>query len=148
MGSGSFKKATYKQFVYKSYILYMYKQDLALNNLQRLICYKTQPIKCPKYNTKLSDGDVLVLYFDLRPGQTCHSKVMHRKEVTHSNGSYERKLRRRKLADEMGQGKKSHDALIDWCTGREWPLNCMTVISAWWQSNMPFQRLSGRWTII
>ena len=39
---------------------------------------------------------------------------------------------------------KAHDALIDWCTGREWPLNCMTVISAWWQSNMPFQRLSGR----
>ena len=37
----------------------------------------------------------LMLYFDLRPGQTCHSKVMHRKEVTHSNGSYERKSRRR-----------------------------------------------------
>ena len=31
---------------------------------------------------------------------------MHRKEVTHSNGSYERKLRGRKLADEMGRGKK------------------------------------------
>ena len=30
--------------------------------------------------------DLLVLYIDLRPGQTCHSKVMHRKEVTHSNG--------------------------------------------------------------
>ena len=28
-------------------------------------------------------------------------KVTHRKEVTHSNGSYERKL-----ADEMGRGKK------------------------------------------
>ena len=33
-------------------------------------------------------------------------KVMHRKEVTHSNGSYERKLRRWRLADEMGQAKK------------------------------------------
>ena len=33
-------------------------------------------------------------------------KVTHRKEVTHSNGSYERKSRGRKLADEMGQGKK------------------------------------------
>ena len=31
---------------------------------------------------------------------------MHRKEVTHSNGSYERKSRGQKLADEMGQGKK------------------------------------------
>ena len=39
---------------------------------------------------------------------------------------------------------KAHDTLIDWCTGREWPLNCMTFISAWWRSNMPFQRLSGR----
>ena len=36
-----------------------------------------------------------LLYFDLRPGQTCHSKVMHRKEVTHSNGSYERRSRKR-----------------------------------------------------
>ena len=44
--------------------------------------------------------------------QNCHSKVMHRKEVTHSNGSYERKSRGRKLADEMGQGK-AHDTLID-----------------------------------
>ena len=32
-------------------------------------------------------GDVfLMLYFDLRPEQTCHYKVMYRKEVTHSNG--------------------------------------------------------------
>ena len=47
---------------------------------------------------------------------------------------------------------KAHDTLINWCTWREWPLNCMIVISAWWRSNMPFQRLSGRlsgrWTII
>ena len=33
-------------------------------------------------------------------------KVMHRKEVTHSNGSYEKKSRGRKLADKMGRGKK------------------------------------------
>ena len=33
-------------------------------------------------------------------------RVMHRKEVTHSNGCYERKSRGRKLADEMGRGKK------------------------------------------
>ena len=39
---------------------------------------------------------------------------------------------------------KAHDTIIDWCTGRGWPLNCMTVISVWWRSNMPFQRLSGR----
>ena len=45
--------------------------------------------------------------------------MVHRKEVTHSNGSYERKTRERKLADEMGRAKKSHDTLIDWRTGRE-----------------------------
>ena len=40
------------------------------------------------------------------PGQKCYSKVMHRKEMTHSNGSYERKSRGRKLADEMGRAKQ------------------------------------------
>ena len=93
------------------------------------------------------DRTLSVLYFDLWPGQTCHSKVMHRKEVTHSNGTYEEKSRRWTW-QQNGTRKKSHDALIDWCTGREWPLNCMTVISAWWRSNMPFQTLSGHWTII
>ena len=48
----------------------------------------------------------LLLYFGLWPGQKCNSKVMHRKEVTHSNGSYEKKSRGQKLADEMGRGKK------------------------------------------
>ena len=33
-------------------------------------------------------------------------KVMHQKEVIHSNGSHEKKSRGRKLADEMGRGKK------------------------------------------
>ena len=28
----------------------------------------------------------LLLYIDLRPSETCHYKVMHRMEVTHSNG--------------------------------------------------------------
>ena len=84
-----------------------------------------------------------LLYIDLRPGQTCHSKVMHRKEVTHSDGSYEKKSRRRAWLKKWDK-VKSHSTLIDWCTGREWPVNCMTVISAWWRSNIPFQRLSGQ----
>ena len=37
---------------------------------------------------------LLVLYIDLQPSQICHSKVMHRKEVTHSDGTYEEKSRR------------------------------------------------------
>ena len=74
-------------------------------------------------------------------------KVMHRKEVTHSNGSYERKSRGRKLADEMGRAKKFPWYTTEWCTWREWPPNCMTVISAWWRLNIRFQRSSGRRTI-
>ena len=31
---------------------------------------------------------------------------MHKKEVTHSKVTYEKKSRGRKLADEMGRGKK------------------------------------------
>ena len=38
---------------------------------------------------------------------------MHLKEVTHSNGSYERKSRGQKLADEMGRAKK-----FPWYTNR------------------------------
>ena len=40
----------------------------------------------------------------------------------------------------MRQGKKSHRAVTKWCTRREWPVNCMTVISTRWRSRMPFQR--------
>ena len=54
-----------------------------------------------------------------------------------------RKKSRRRIWLTKWDKVKAHDTLIDWCTGREWPLNCMTVISAWWRSNMPFQRLSG-----
>ena len=45
MSFGLFKNVFYKLFVYKSYIWYMYKPNLALNNLQGLICHKTQPTK-------------------------------------------------------------------------------------------------------
>ena len=78
------------------------------------------------------------MYIDLQPGQTCHSKVMHRKEVTHSEGSYGKKSRRHAWLT-IWDKVKSHGTLTDWCTGRDWPVNCMTVISAWWRSNMPVQ---------
>ena len=47
-----------------------------------------------------------VLCFDLLTRPKMSFKVTHRKQVTHSNGSYERESRGRKLADEMGRGKK------------------------------------------
>ena len=48
-----------------------------------------------------------LLCFDLLTRPKMPFKVMHRKEVKHSNGSYERKSRGRKLVDEMGRGKKN-----------------------------------------
>ena len=48
----------------------------------------------------------VMLCFDLLKRPKIPFKVMHRKEVKHSGGSYERKSRGRKLADEMGRGKK------------------------------------------
>ena len=47
-----------------------------------------------------------MLFFDLLTRPKMSFKGMHQKEVTHSSGSYERKSRGRKLADEMGRGKK------------------------------------------
>ena len=47
MSFGSFKIVTNKLFVYKSYI---YTQDMALNNLQGLICHKTQPTNLVFWN--------------------------------------------------------------------------------------------------
>ena len=47
-----------------------------------------------------------VLCFDLLTRPKMPFKVMQWKEVTHYNGSYERKSRGQKLADEMGRGKK------------------------------------------
>ena len=78
------------------------------------------------------ENHLIVLYIDLRPGQTCHSndgRSAYSIGVGESGWQY-------------GTGLKSHSTVKNWCTGRGWPLNCMTVISAWWRSNMPFQ---GRW---
>ena len=48
----------------------------------------------PSIATRRSSTQLDMLYTDLRSGQTCHSKVMHRKEVTQYDGSYEKKLNR------------------------------------------------------
>ena len=47
-----------------------------------------------------------MLCFDLLTQPKMPFKVIHRRRVTHSNGSYERKSRGRKLADEMGRARK------------------------------------------
>ena len=71
--------------------------------------YIFAPLKGRRYNSPVN---VVVLCFDLLTRSKMPFKVMHRKEVIHSNGSYERKSRGRKLADERGRAKKkSHGTL-------------------------------------
>ena len=43
ISSGTLKMLSTNDFTNRIYLIYMYKQDLALNNLQWLICHKTQP---------------------------------------------------------------------------------------------------------
>ena len=85
-----------------------------------------------------------MLYFDLRPSPKCHLRW-----CTERKWHIPMAVRRGNRVGgnwltKWDKLKKSHDTLIDWRTGREWPLNCMTVISAWWRLNMRFQRSSGR----
>ncbi len=64
--------------------------------------------------------------------------------LVEGSDSFQWQLSRRRAWLTIWDKVKSHGTLIDWCTGREWPMPCMTVISVWWRSNMLFQRLSGR----
>ena len=64
---------------------------------------KKVPIRKKSGNVS-NDPQIVIFWPSTRPKMPF--KVMHRKEVTHSDGSYERKLHGRKLADEMGRGKK------------------------------------------
>ena len=43
--SGSLKIVIDKMFTNHIYLIYMYKEDLTLNNLQWLMCHKTQTIR-------------------------------------------------------------------------------------------------------
>ena len=43
MSSGLFKNGIDKMCLKIIYLIYMYKEDLVLNNLQCLICHKTKP---------------------------------------------------------------------------------------------------------
>ena len=49
MSLGLFENVIHKICLEIIYLIYMYKEDLALNNLQWLICHKTQPTPNPIY---------------------------------------------------------------------------------------------------
>ena len=42
MSTDLFKNVIYKMCLEITYLIYMYKEDLTLNNLQWLICYRTK----------------------------------------------------------------------------------------------------------
>ena len=48
--------------------------------------------------------------------------------------SYVKKLHRQAWLS-IWDKVKSRGTVTDWCPRTEWPVNCMTVISAWWWSN-------------
>ena len=75
--------------------------------MQKLHLFK--PTFFSKNNTLFLSSLYIYIYmlcFDLLTRPKMPFKVMHRKEVTHSSGSYERKSRGRKLADEMVRARK------------------------------------------
>ena len=95
-----------------------------------------------------------VLYIDLQPGQTWHSKdgesCIFRWPVMGRDCAGE-------LGWQYGTGLKSHGTVTNWCTGRGWPVNSMAVISARWWSKHPFQRRRklhiplasyGKWRVV
>ena len=90
---------------------------------------------------QVSLSNIYLLYIDLRPGQICHSK----------DGGSAYSIGVGELGWQYGTGLKSHGTVTNWCTRREWPVNCMTVISAQRRSNMPFQRRQKcifRWPVM
>ena len=94
--------------------------------------YRRKSVRFPLFtDTSMLMGCLMLqlLYIDLRPGQTCHSK----------DGGSAYSIGGGELGWQCGTGIKSHGTLTDWCTGRQWPVSCMTVISASRRSNMPFQ---------
>ena len=94
------------------------------------------------------EGDLWTAWqlFPLDDDQTCHSKeggsCIFRWPVI--GGDYVGEECYIQLGWQYGTRLKSHDAVTNWCTRRGWPVNCMTVISARWWSNLPFQR---RWKL-
>ena len=62
MGICSFKNVTFKMRLEITYLLYMHEEDLALNNLQWLICHKIESsqIISIQYQTKSYTFDIYV----------------------------------------------------------------------------------------
>ena len=61
MSSGSFKNVINKTCLEIIYLIYMYKKDLALNNLQELICHKSKPSPTNSNKTNF----LCIIYFFL-----------------------------------------------------------------------------------
>ena len=85
--------------------------------------------------TKASSAKAVVYWPSTRPNMP----FQRRRKWHIPMASYGKKSRRQAWLT-IWDKVKSHGTVTNWCTGREWPVNCMTVISAQWRSTMPFQR--------
>ena len=70
MSSGLFKMLpTNYSFRNHIYLIYLYEQDLTINNLQELICHKTHPTNQPKFlydEQKVNFSLLIFLTIDLQ----------------------------------------------------------------------------------
>ena len=89
------------------YIIARHDNNMKKNGINKI---RHQKVKNSDTQIKTIAGNLLC--FDLLTRLKMPFKVMHQKEVTHSNDSYERKSRGRKLADEMGRGKKKNPMIL------------------------------------
>ena len=55
MSSGSFKNVINKMCLHIIYLEFLYEEDLALNNLQWLICHKNKPNQTKPFNFNLCE---------------------------------------------------------------------------------------------
>ena len=141
-----------------------YLKDVQMNEqrslIQELMLYKfkldNNVVKAIKNICNLKDeaavnhSTVVIFWLSPRPKNTIPRWYTGRK--WHIPMASNRKRSRGRIkAYDMGQGE-GPIVPLQWCTGRELPLNCITVISAWWRLNIRFQRSSrrscGRWVII
>ena len=107
------------------------------------------------YNETVSVADNICCFSCILTFDSAKHAIPKTAEVAYSIGVGE-------LGWRYGTGLKSHGTVTNWCTGRGWPVNSMTDISArWWSKHaipktvevdIPLaiygKRLSGRWTLI
>ena len=99
------------------------------------MCWETEKVEDPPAMKFASNLEFEKYAKKLRKAN-CSTQLLH---WQHKN-TKQKNMCKIQLGWQYGTRLKSHGAVTNWCTGRGWPVNCMTLISVRWWSNMPFQR--------